>query len=127
VKEIKMHAPQTIPQPKILVIQNDFVAEMRLALEYAGRKGHDREAIRDQIEAILKAQGIGAAILDTGLETEAAATIADALLELEIPFVFAGTEDGTEVPEHVMAQTMSQHLANLTVLGQSILGRPTYH
>lgn len=122
-----MQAPQTTPQPKILVIQNEFVAEMRLALEYTGRKGGDPEAVRDQIEAILKAQGIGAAILDTGLETEAATTIADALLDLEIPFVFAGTEDGTEVPEHVMAHTMAQHLANLTVLGQSILGRPTYH
>lgn len=122
-----MQAPQTIPQPKILVIQNEFVAEMRLALEYAGRGAHDADALRDQMESILKAQGIGAAILDTGLETEAAASIADALLDLEIPFVFAGTEDETEVPEHVMAHTMAQDLANLTVLGQSILGRPTYH
>jgi hypothetical protein len=122
-----MQAPQITPQPKILVIQNEFVAEMRLALEYTGRKGREPQAVRHQIEAILKAQGIGAAILDTGLETEAAATIADALLDLEIPFVFAGTEDGTEVPEHVMVHTMAQHLANLTVLGQSILGRPTYH
>lgn len=122
-----MQAPQTVPQPKILVIQNEFVAEMRLALEYAGRQGDDPDAIRDQIAVILRAQGIGAAILDTGLDTEAAATIADALLDLEIPFVFAGTESGTEVPEHVMAHTMAQHLANLTVLGQSILGRPTYH
>ena len=122
-----MQAPQTTAQPKILVIQNEFVAEMRLALEYAGRQGHDPDAIRDQMEAILKAQGIGAAILDTGLETEAAATIADALLDLEIPFVFAGTEDETEVPEHVKSHTMAQDLANLTVLGQSILGRPTYH
>ena len=122
-----MQAPQTIPQPKILVIQNEFVAEMRLALEYAGRGADDVDALRDQMESILRAQGIGAAILDTGLETEAVASIADALLDLEIPFVFAGTEDETEVPEHVMAHTMAQDLANLTVLGQSILGRPTYH
>ena len=122
-----MQAPQTVPQPKILVIQNEFVAEMRLALEYAGRGADDVDALRDQMESILRAQGIGAAILDTGLETEAVASIADALLDLEIPFVFAGTEDETEVPEHVMAHTMAQDLANLTVLGQSILGRPTYH
>ena len=122
-----MQAPQTVPQPKILVIQNEFVAEMRLALEYAGRGADDADALRDQMESILKAQGIGAAILDTGLETEAAASIADALLDLEIPFVFAGTEDETEVPEHVMAHTMAQDLANLTVLGQSILGRPPAH
>jgi len=122
-----MQVPQTTAQPKILVIQNEFVAEMRLALEYAGREGRDPDAIRDQIASILKAQGIAAAILDTGLETEAAATIADALLELQIPFVFAGADDETEVPEHVMSHTMTQDLANLTVLGQSILGRPTYH
>lgn len=122
-----MQAPQTLAQPKILVIQNEFVAEMRLALEYAGRQGHDADALRDQMETILKMQGIGAAILDTGLETEAAATIADALLELDIPFVFAGTDDEAEMPEHVMAHTMAPDLANLTILGQSILGRPTYH
>lgn len=114
-------------QPKILVIQNEFVAEMRLALEYAGRGRHDPDAIRDQMEFILKAQEIGAAILDTGLEPDAAAPIVDALIELDIPFVFAGADEPGDLPEHVMAQTMDQTLANLTVLGQSILGRPTYH
>lgn len=122
-----MQIPRTIPQPRILVIQNEFVAEMRLALEYAGREDDDPDAVRDQMAAILKAQGIAAAILDTGLEIGAAASIADALLALEVPFVFAGADDEREVPGHVMARTMDQHLANLTVLGQSILGRPTYH
>ena len=114
-------------QPKILVIQNEFVAEMRLALEYDGREGHDPEAIRDQMESILKMQGIGAAILDTGLDLDAATTIADTLLELDIPFVFAGPDALGDIPERMMAQTMTPDLANLTVLGQSILGRPTYH
>lgn len=114
-------------QPKILVIQNEFVAEMRLALEYAGREGSDPKAIHDQMVSILRLQGIGAAILDTGLELDAAAPIVDTLLELDIPFVFAGTEEQGDMPEHVMAYTMGQDLANLTVLGQSILGRPTYH
>ena len=41
--------------------------------------------------------------------------------------VLTAAVDETEVPEHVMAHTMAQDLANLTVLGQSILGRPTYH
>jgi NADH/NAD ratio-sensing transcriptional regulator Rex len=122
-----MQLPPPVTQPKILVIQNEFVAEMRLALEYAGRQGSDPHALRDQMQSIVKAQGIGAAILDTGLETEATATITDALLDLEIPFVFAGTQDETEVPEHVIVQTMTPELANLTVLAQSILGRPTYH
>jgi hypothetical protein len=122
-----MQAPETAAQPKILVIQNEFVTEMRLAIEYAGGEGHDPGAIRHQMESILKTQGIGAAILDTGLEIEAAASIADILLDLEIPFVFAGSDDEMEIPEHVIAQTMTQELANLTVLGQSILGRPTYH
>lgn len=116
-----------VNQPKILVIQNEFVAEMRLALEYAGRESDDPDAIRDQIEFILKVQEIGAAILDTGLELDAAAPIVDKLIELDIPFVFAGTGEPGDMPEHVMAQTMDQDLANLTVLGQSILGRPTYH
>jgi hypothetical protein len=122
-----MPSPASADQPKILVIQSEFVAEMRLALEYAGRQGNDPEAIRDQMLSILRLQGIGAVILDTGLELEAATTIADTLLELDIPFVFAGTDEQSDIPEHVMAQTMAQNLANLTVLGQSILGRPTYH
>lgn len=114
-------------QPKILVIQHDFVSEMKLALEYAGLSGSDPEAIRDQMANILQHQGIGAAILDTELDVDAAASIADALLDLDIPFVFAGKGSEAEVPEHVMAHTMAPTLANLTALGQSILGRPTYH
>lgn len=116
-----------IAQPKILIIQNEFVAEMRLALEYAGREGHDPEAIRDQMESIVKMQEIGAVILDTSLELDDATTLADTLLALDIPFVFAGTDELADLPEHVMTQTMTPELANLTVLGQSILGRPTYH
>jgi hypothetical protein len=114
-------------QPKILVIQNEFLSEMRLALEYKGRRADDPVAIRDQMASILKAQDIAAAILDTHLERAAATVIADTLLDLAIPFVFAGADDASEMPEHVVAQTMAPGLANLTVLGQSILGRPTYH
>ena len=122
-----MQVPQAVVQPKILVIRDEFVSEMQLALEYAGHSGDDRDAIREQLATILEVQGIGAAILDTELDIDAAAPIVDALLELEIPFVFAGKGDEAEVPERVLAQTMGPALANLTVLGQSILGRPTYH
>ena len=122
-----MHTIADANQPKILVIQNEFVAEMRLALEYAGRELDDLSAICDQIVSILRMQGVGAAILDTGLDLDTATTIADTLLELDIPFVFAGTDEMGDMPEHLVAQTMAPNLANLTVLGQSILGRPTYH
>jgi len=122
-----MQVPQAIAQPKILVIRDEFVSEMKLALEYAGQSGDDPEAIRDQLATILESQGIGAAILDTELDLDAASPIVDALLELDIPFVFAGKGDEAEVPERVLTQTMEPALANLTVLGQSILGRPTYH
>lgn len=122
-----MPMPQAVAQPKILVIRDDFVSEMKLALEYAGHARDDREAIRDQIATILESQGIGAAILDSELDLDAASPIVDALLELDIPFVFAGKGDEAEVPEKVLTQTMEPALANLTVLGQSILGRPTYH
>ena len=122
-----MQIPQAIAQPKILVIRDEFVSEMKLALEYAGRSATDGDAIREQIAAILESQGIGAAILDTELDIDEASPIVDALLDLEIPFVFAGKGDEAEVPERVVAHTMEPALANLTVLGQSILGRPTYH
>lgn len=122
-----MQAHPALAQSKILVIRDEFVSEMKLALEYAGRSGDDREAIRDQIATILENQGIGAAILDTELDLDSASPIVDALLELDIPFVFAGKGDEAEVPERVLARTMEPARANLTVLGQSILGRPTYH
>jgi hypothetical protein len=122
-----MQAQDASTQPKILVIQNEFVSEMKLALEYAGQSPEDPTAIRTQIAEIFETQGIGAAILDTQLDLEAAATIADALVDLEIPFVFAGKGSEADIPEDMMAHTMSPDLATLTVLGQSILGRPTYH
>jgi hypothetical protein len=122
-----MQASETLAPPKILVIQNEFVTEMKLALEVAGLSRDDPDAIREQIAAVLENHGIKAAILDNQLDLAAAASIADALFDLEIPFVFAGTGDEPEFPEEIMARTMTQDLANLTVLGQSILGRPTYH
>lgn len=122
-----MQALATPVESKVLVIQDEFVNEMKLALEYAGMADDDPDAIRDQMAAILEAQGIGAAILDTALDHVAAMSIADALVDLDIPFVFAGKESQAEIPEDVVAHTMAPDLANLTVLAQSILGRPTYH
>ena len=114
-------------QPKILVIQNDFVSEMRLALEYAGFELNDPLAIKQQISSILQQQSISAAILDTSLEQQAAASIADILVELEIPFVFAGNDSQAEIPERMAAYTMAPDMANLTVIAHSLLGAPTLH
>lgn len=116
----------TNAQPRILVIQNEFVDELKLALEYVAGE-QDEDTFRDQMAAILSAQSISAAILDTGLDIAAAAKIAETLCELEIPFVFAGPEEPSDLPQHVMSHTMDPDLANLTILAQSILGKPTYH
>ena len=122
-----MQNSATTERPKILVIQNEFVREMRLALEYAGRDAHDVDALRVQLTSIVQVSEIGAAILDTELDLDTATSIADVLIELNVPFVFAGRGDSAEVPETMMALTMAPALAGLTMLGQSILGRPTYH
>jgi ABC-type uncharacterized transport system ATPase subunit len=122
-----MRTPAGIEQPKILVIENEFVSEMKLALEYAGRQGDDSEAMRTQLAAIIDAKDIGAAILHSEIDLDAATVIADLLVELEVPFVLAGRGTTLELPESVMALTMSPALAKLTVLGQTIFGRPTYH
>jgi hypothetical protein len=114
-------------QPRILVIQDEFVNEMKLALEYAGLAGDDAYAIKRQIAAILEQQSIGAAILDTSLERNAAQSIADILVELEIPFVFAGNESQFELPEGLASYTMAPEMANLTVIAHSLLGAPTLH
>lgn len=114
-------------QPRILVIQDEFVNEMRLALEYAGFERNDADAIKHQIATILEQQAIGAAILDTSLERNAAESIADILVELDVPFVFAGNEDQFELPERVATYTMAPERANLTVIAHSLLGAPTLH
>jgi hypothetical protein len=114
-------------QPRILVIQDEFVSEMRLALEYAGLSEGDMSAMKDQVVAILQGQGISAAIVDNALEQQAAMHIADALVDLHIPFVFAGKDEQSDIPQHVVAYTMTPAMANLTVIAQSILGKPTFH
>jgi len=114
-------------QPKILVIQNEFISEMRLALEYAGFALNDPSAMKQQITTILENQSISAAILDTSLEQQAAASIADILVELDIPFVFAGSDSQSEIPERVAAYTMAPDMANLTIIAHSLLGAPTLH
>lgn len=114
-------------QPKILVIQDDFVSEMRIALEYAGFALTDPSALKQQIAAIFESQSISAAILDISLEQQAATSIADILVELHIPFVFAGNDSQSEIPERVTAHTMAPAMANLTVIAHSLLGAPTLH
>jgi len=114
-------------QPKILVIQNEFISEMRLALEYAGFGLNDPSAMKQQITTILENQSISAAILDTSLEQQAATSIADILVELDIPFVFAGSDSQSEIPERVAVYTMAPDMANLTVIAHSLLGAPTLH
>lgn len=122
-----MQEMQNPLQPRILVIQDEFVNEMKLALEYAGFARNDAEAIKNQMAAILEQQSIGAAILDTSLERNAAASIADILVELDIPFVFAGNEDQFELPPALATHTMAPEMANLTVIAHSLLGAPTLH
>ena len=122
-----MQEMQNPLQPRILVIQDEFVSEMRLALEYAGLSRNDSDAIKQQIAAILEQQSIGAAILDTSLERKAAESIADILVELDIPFVFAGSDDQFELPERVASYTMAPEMANLTIIAHSLLGAPTLH
>lgn len=122
-----MHASATTTQPKILVIQDELLGEMRLAREYAGQATNDHEALRMQLAAIVDAKEVGAAILDTALDIGDTTAITEILIDLAVPFVFAGRADSAEIPGEVMALTMAPDLANLTLLGQSILGRPTYH
>lgn len=122
-----MQETQTSLQPRILVIQDEFVNEMRLALETAGFARNDTSAIKQQISAILEQQSIAAAILDASLEQQAATSIADILLELDVPFVFAGSQDQSELPERVTAYTMAPDMANLTAIAHSLLGAPTLH
>jgi hypothetical protein len=124
---MKMQEIQNPLQPKILVIQNEFVSEMRLALEYAGFGLNDPSAMKQQITSILENQAISAAILDTSLDRQAATSIADILVELDIPFVFAGSDSQSEIPERVTAYTMAPDMANLTVIAHSLLGAPTLH
>ena len=122
-----MQASSGFAQPRILVIQNEFINEMRLALEYAGQALDDPDAIREQLADILQQHGIDAAVLDAGLDLGTVASIAGALADMDIPFVLGGPDSQTEMPGYLVAQTMAPELANLTVLAQSILGRPTYH
>jgi hypothetical protein len=122
-----MQHVQANEQARILVIQDEFVKEMRLALEYAGFERDDTSALKQQMITILQTQSIAAAIVDTALEKQAAHSITDVLFDLSIPFVFAGKENETEIGEELAYHAMAPDLANLTILAQSILGRPTYH
>ncbi len=71
------------------------VSEMRLALDMLVRTD-DPSAIK-QITTILRTNRFQRT--DTSLDRQAATSIADILVELDIPFVFAGNDSQSELPD----------------------------
>jgi len=112
---------------RILVVQEDFVDEMTIALETNGGPSAISMDITDQTISILKGSNIGAAIFDRHLDPDKAVQIADALVSLGIPFVFANAEETASLPERLMAFSMTESSPELQLIAHQLFGRPTYH
>lgn len=103
----------------ILVIEDDFIDELRIAFECYEKGGSHPYNVREQTIALLEGSDIGAAILDGHLDRETSEPIADALKALGIPFVNSEFDVGGNGMEPAMAE--------LTLLAHQIFGPPTFH
>jgi hypothetical protein len=114
-------------QRRILVVEGDFVDELRIAFEGYGLDEAGKMNLRDQTIAILEGSGIEAAILDGHLDRDQTTQIAAGLAELGIPFVFSDTHDPAQLPEHLAAFTMTESGRELELIAHRLFGPPIYH
>lgn len=114
-------------QRRILVVESDFVDELRIAFEGSGLAGAGSMNLRDQTIAILRGSDVEAAILDGQLDLEQSMQIADGLAALGIPFVFAEGHDPAQMPPHLAAFTMTESGRELELIAHRLFGPPTYH
>jgi hypothetical protein len=115
------------PQRRILVVESDFVDELRIAFEGSAFPDAQSMNLRDQTIAILEGSDIEAAILDGQLDRDQTDQIADGLAALGIPFVFADPHAPALMPEHLAAFTMTPRGGELERIAHSLFGSPTYH
>lgn len=115
------------PQRRILVVESDFVDELRIAFEGSTFPEAQSMNLRDQTIAILEGSDIEAAILDGQLDRDQTDQIADGLAALGIPFVFADPHAPALMQKHLAAFAMTQRGGELERIAHSLFGSPTYH
>lgn len=121
-----LEQPEVI-RKKILVVEDDFLEELRIALDNQTSATIRAMNIRDQTIAVLSGSDIEAAIVDSHIDREKSMEIADALTSLGIPFVFAGTDAEGIMPSYMNALGMDQSSAELTLIAHQMFGAPTFH
>lgn len=114
-----MLVANTLAGRSILVIEDDFIDELRIAFESYEKVGSRPCSVRDQTIALLEGSDICAAIFDGHLDRETSEPIADALKALGIPFVNSESDVGSNAMEPAMAE--------LTLLAHQLFGAPTFH
>ena len=112
---------------RILVVQDDFVEELKIVLDLNPNAATANMNLTEQTIAILEGSDIGAAIFDHNLDHASSAAIADALATLGIPFTFADTDDMLALPERLMTYSMTESSPELQMIAHQMLGPPTYH
>jgi hypothetical protein len=122
-----MYEQLTASRRKILVIESDFLEELRIALEGSGSAAAKSMDLTDQTVAALQGSDIGAAIVDSHLDSEKSVQIADALIALGIPFVFAEGSAPAQLPERLSAIGMMESTADLQLIAHQLFGAPTLH
>jgi hypothetical protein len=122
-----MYEQTGLTQRRILVVESDFVDELRIAFEGSGSLEAQSMNLRDQTIAILRGSDVEAAIFDGQLDRDQSMQIADGLAALGIPFVFAESHDAAQLPEHLAAFTMTESGGELELIAHRLFGPPTYH
>lgn len=91
----------TIDGKRILVVEDEYLLadDMRNALEKAGAEVLGPVPDVERAFALIGSETPDAALLDINLAGESVYSVADALLERQIPFIFATVFDESAIPE----------------------------
>lgn len=122
-----MQERPNVIRKKILVVEDDFIEEMRIALDNQAFYSGKSMGVRDQAIAVLTGSDFEAAILDSHIDRDKSVPIAEALASLGIPFIFAGTDTEAGMPHGLAYYSMNESTAELTLIAHQLFGSPTFH
>lgn len=110
---------------KILEVEDDYMIASELAdiLRDEGAEVIGPVAsLEEATQLVHTAQAIDGALLDVNLRGEMAFPVADALLEREVPFVFATGYGGDAIPARYAHVTRCEKPVTLSSLARALFG-----
>lgn len=97
--------PQVLAARTVLIVEDQYIIadEMRRAVQALGGRVSGPVPSVEKARELLREQTVDLAVLDVTLGSAKVFPLAEELIELSVPFLFATGHEASEVPSHLLA------------------------